>query len=229
MSRKHVGANSVLYNAEKDTLVDSGALTADTWFMIATIGSATALPVVASQVIQSIFKSPKNVGDAITLATGDSVWPLTLTEICKVDVEISGEKGTIDTTDSCDYPFNVSIPDGFTNLSGSINTMMRFDDDTDALVPVTKDFLSRFYDIVVDDGEGVYTLTAKNDDDLIMFLNLNSEQVAVGNVETYFVTPAILTGVANNAALKDVFKADYSWSKGQGPASIYQREIVAAV
>ena len=228
MSRKHVGANSQLFNAVKGTKVTTGALTENTWFKISEVAAtASALPVVASQPVGSIFKSPKGAGDAITLAVGDEVWPLTLTEICKVDVEISGEKGTIDTTDSCDYPFNVSIPDGFTNLSGSINTMMRFDDSTDQLMPVTQEFLARFYDIVEDDGEGSYTLTAKNDDDLIMFLNLNKEQVTPGNYETYFITPAILTSVANNAALKDVFKADYGWSKGQGPASIYQLMILA--
>jgi hypothetical protein len=51
--------------------------------------------------------------DQITLETGDEVWPLTLTEICKADVEVSGEMGVIETTDSCDYPYNTSIPDGY--------------------------------------------------------------------------------------------------------------------
>jgi hypothetical protein len=74
--------------------------------------------------------------------------------------------GTIETTDSCDYPYTTNIPDGFTSLSGSINTMLRFDERDRGACAVTLDFMKKFYDIVDDDGEGTYTVTAKDDSDI---------------------------------------------------------------
>ena len=226
MSIKHKGSDSILYNAVKGTLVSSGALTANSWYKILSFGTATALPALK---VGSIFKTPEGAGDAITLASGDSVYPLVLTEVCKVDVEISGEMGVIDVTDLCDAPYMSNIPDGFTNLSGSINTFLRFDEDTDELVPVTKDFLVKFYDIVEDDGEGTYSLTAQNDNDLLLMILLNSKNAGVdGKVENWLITPAILNSVSNNVALKDAFKGDYGWTKGQGPANLYLRTVPTA-
>jgi hypothetical protein len=226
MSKKHKGADTILYNAETGTLVTSGTLDDDSWYRIkAKASSGSALPGLA---VQSLFCTPKNSGDAITLAEGDEVWPVTLTEVCKADVEISGEKGIVETTDSCDYPYVANLPDGFTNLSGSINTLLRFDEDTEALIDVTLDFLSKFYDIVEDDGEGTYTLTSKNDDDLLLMILLNKDSIdQVGEIENWIITPAVLSGISQNIPLKDALKGDYSWSKGQGPASIYKKTVVA--
>lgn len=229
MSKKGKGADSILYNATKGTAVTTGALTADTWYKIKSFGATSALPFSGGSQTGYIFKSPALPSDAITLASGDSVWPLTLTEICKVDMEISGEMGVLDTTDSCDYPYNTSIPDGFSNLSGSINTMMRFDESTSEIVDVTKDLLIKFFDIIEDDGAGVYTLQPKDDSDLLLMTLLDKKTAGVaGMVETWVIIPAILNSISNNIALKDVLKADYGWTKGQGPASYYQRTVVVS-
>jgi hypothetical protein len=222
MSRKFRGADSILYNAKLGTLVTSGTLLDATWYKIkafATVGSA--LPALK---VGSVFKSPEDPGDAITLVAGDEVYPLTLTEVCKVDVEVSGEMGAIDATDSCDYPYMVNLPDGFVNLSGSINTMLRFDEETEELVAVTKEWLVKFFDIVEDDGEGTYTFTAMDSEDLLLMILMNSRNAATGGIVTnWLITPAVLTGNSMPIAMKDVLKADYSWSKGQGPACIYTR------
>jgi len=225
-SIKHKGADSILYNSVKGTLIDTGALAIDTWFKIK---AKAAIPAVPNWAVGSVFKSPLNILDQITLAAGDEVWPLTLTEICKVDVEISGEMGVIETTDSCDYPYMASIPDGFTGLSGSIGTMVRFDEATDEIIDVSKDLLVKFYDINGDDGEGTYTQTPKDDTDLLLQILLNKNAVVVGQIENWLITPAILSSAATNIALKDVDKADFSWTKGQGPASIYLRTVAAVV
>lgn len=226
-SKKMRGADSILYNAEKGTLVTAGDLDINTWFKInAKADTGSALPDVDAG---SVFKSPQFSPDQITLAEGDEVYPLTLTEVCKVDVEVSGEMGVIDTTDSCDYPYMTNLPDGFTNLSGTINTMLRFDEDTEEIVDVTKDFLVKFYDIVEDDGEGTYTVSSKDDDDLILMILMNKDALNEGGyVENWIITPAILNGITQNVALKDVLKGDYSWTKGQGPASIYVRTVPAS-
>lgn len=222
MSRKFKGADSILYNAALGTLVTSGALTASTWYKIRSFAtSASALPELK---VGSVFKTPESAGDAITLVAGDEVWPLTLSEVCKVDVEVSAEMGAIDATDSCDYPYMVNLPDGFVNMSGSINTMLRFDEETEELVAVTKDWLVKFFDIVEDDGEGSYTLRAMDSDDLLLFILMNSRNADTGGIVTnWLITPAILTSNSMPIAMKDVLKADYSWSKGQGPACIYTR------
>lgn len=230
MSIKKAGYSAIALKADKGTLKTTGALTAGTtyltgWYKIkkfATVGSA--LPTLP---IGGVFQAPESV--TVTLVSGDEVYPLTLTEICKVDLEMSAEMGTIDTTDSCDYPYNTSLADGFSTISGSINTMMRFDEETDEIVPATIDWLNRFFDIVQDDGAGTYTLTEKNDEDILMMILLNSKASGVdGKVENWLITPAILTSTTMNVALKDAFKADYAWTKGDGPASIYMRTIPTA-
>lgn len=230
-SVKKTGAKAILYKAAEGVLVTTGTLTAGAtwltgWYKIYSFGTASALPDLKET---SIFKTPEAVGDAITLASGDAVYPLTLTEVCKVDIEFSAEKGSVDATDSCDYPNTVNLPDGFSNLSGSINTMLRFDEDTCELIPVTREFLNKFFDIVEDDGEGVYSLTAANDDDIIMMILLNSEDKDVdGKVENWLITPAAITSSSTNIAMKDVMKGDFSWSKGQGAASLYLRTVPEA-
>lgn len=227
MSRKHKGTDSILFVPTQGALVTSGVLADDSWYKVKAKGVSSALP--AHLIPQALFRTPAFSNNAITLAAGDEVYPMTLSEYCKVDVEISAEIGVIETTDSCDYPYNTSIPDGFTGLSGSINTMMRFDDETDELVDVTKDFLVKFYDIVEDDGEGTYTFRPKDDSDLLLMMLLNKDARGVdGKVENWFIVPFILNSASNNIALKDVFKADYGWTKGQGPAQVYTRKVVTS-
>jgi len=223
-SVKKRGRDTIFYDAAKGALVSAGALTAATWYKIASIGTtASAFPAGFKE--GQVFKSPESIVDAITLETGDSVWPLTLTEICKGDIEISGESGVIEATDSCDYPYDSNILDGYTNLSGSINTMLRFDEETDELVSVTQNFLNKFFDIVEDDGEGTYTFNSKDDSDLIGMVLMNRDSSGVVNkIENWWIIPMILSGVTANAPLKEIQNADYSWSKGQGPASVYLRK-----
>jgi hypothetical protein len=226
-SIKHKGADSIVYNATRGTLVTSGVLLDGKPYKIKKRASTgSALP---SLVSDSVFWTPQEPANAITLAVGDEVWPMTFSEICKVDMEISGEMGVIETTDSCDYPYTTNIPDGYTSLSGSIGTMLRFDSSTDALVDVTKDFLVKFFDITEDDGEGTYTITAKDDSDLLLATLLNRDAVGVvGKTENWFIVPIILNSISMNVALKDVYKGDYSWTKGQGPAQVYLRSITAS-
>jgi len=227
MSDKKRGADSILYDASKGTLVTTGALAVNSWYKIkARAATNSALPDLK---IGTIFKTPQFSADVITLAAGDEVYPMTLTEVCKVDVEISGEAAVVETTDSCDYPYISNIPDGFTNLSGSLNTMLRFDEETSELIDVTKDYLNKFYDIIEDDAEGVYTFMGKNDSDIYLMMLLNRHDNDTKDiVENWLIIPAVLTGVTQNVALKDVQKADFSWSKGQDPACVYTRTVLVS-
>ena len=75
----------------------------------------------------------------------------------------------------------------------------------------------------------MYTLQPKDDSDLLLMTLLDKKTAgAAGMVETWVIIPAILNSISNNIALKDVLKADYGWTKGQGPASYYQRTVVVS-
>jgi len=226
-SIKHVGNEAMLYDAPEGTVVTTGALIKDSWYRISAFAdTGSTIPALR---VGSVFKTPEEDGNAITLATGDEVFPLTLAEICRIDTEISSEKGVIDTTDSCDEGFMSSVTDGYVNMTGSINTMLRFDKTTDEIVSASEDLLNRFFDFVEDDGEGTYVQTDKNDDEVLLMILLNSTNADVDNkVENWMIVPAILSSASTNIALKDADKADYSWSKGQGPVSFYKRTVPAA-
>lgn len=224
-TKKISGAKGIVYDATEGTLVSTGTLTADAWYKVYTAGTSTALP---SSVEGFIFQAP-STGVTITLAAGDSVIPLTLEEVCKVDTEISGEMGTIDVTDSCDSGYTTMIVDGYTTLSGSINTMMRFDELTGELSDASQKFVNKFFDVMEDDAEGVYTFTPKDDSDLLFFWLLNKDELG-GNAKVlnYLIVPIIMSSITMNIALKDAQKGDYAWSKGQGPAVYYKRHTLAS-
>lgn len=223
-SVKKRGRDTIFYNADRGALLTSGVLADNTWYKISSFGETTALPSNFSE--GQVFKTPEYAANAITLENGDAVWPLTLTEVCKGDIEISGEAGVIEATDSCDYPYDSNILDGFTNLTGSINTMIRFDEETDEITDVAKEYLRKFFDVIEDDGEGTYVMKGKDDSDILMMVLMNRDASGVeGKVENWWIIPAILSGVTANAPLKEIQNADYSWSKGQGPASIYLRTV----
>ncbi len=61
-----------------------------------------------------------------------------------------------------------------------------------------------------------------------MILANKDASSVVGQVENWWIIPAILNSISNNIALKDVDKADYGWTKGEGPACVYQRTIAPA-
>ena len=232
MSTKKTGAKAILYKVAQGDAVTSGVLAQGStwitgWYKISAFAdTGSALPDLK---VTSIFKTPEEAGDAITLATGDIVYPLTLTEVCKVDLEISAEKGSIDATDSCDYPYMVNLPDGFSNLSGSINTMLRFDEDTGEILDQSTEFLNKFFDVTEDDGEGTYVLTSANDDDILLMILLNSgDKDSETMVENWIIAPAMISSASMNVAMKDVLKGDFSWSKGQGQASLYKRTVPEA-
>jgi len=220
---KKKGSDGIIYNVVKGTLISAGVLAVDSWFKIKSVGTVSALPVIGGET--AIFKSPKTVANQITLGTGDSVYPLTLTEVCKVDIGMSSEMGTIDTTDSCDEGYMSSIPDGIRNISGTIGTMLRFDEETEELVPVTEEFLNKFFDVIADDGEGAYVFTQKNEEDVLLMILVDRNVTEVGKIQTWFIVPAIISAASMDMPLKDVLKNELTWTKGQGLASIYKLTV----
>lgn len=164
------GKFGVLFNYVKGTKIEGDALTPladNTWFRIAAYASSGSTLPYSTTGIDRFFKSPDSA-NAITPAVGDEVYPITITKVCTVDVSLSTEKGVIDTTDKCADGYNTSIVDGFTGISGSFGAYVKFDEDDGTMNSDQRLILNRFYDIQTDDGEGAYTLLAKNDDDFLL-------------------------------------------------------------
>ena len=199
----------------------AAALADNSWFQIVAVAASSELPF-STDPLGRIFKTGATAA-AITPAVGDNVYPLTLSKICKTDVSISQETGTIDTTDDCSSGYNAMISDGFTTISGSAGRFMKFDEETGELSTADSDFLSRFWDLQTDDGAGVYTLTAKNDDEIILAYLRNSDQIAENDIQEWMIFPAILSGIAGEGPLKGVQNGDLTFTKGEGPATRYQR------
>ncbi len=222
------GKHAMLFSMTKGSLIvgtGSLALTGDSWFMINAVAGTSTLPftgITGVDPINRIFKSPPTAS-TITPAVGDNVYPLTLTKICKADASTSTETGTIDVTDDCESGYNAYITDGFTDLSGSISAFLKFNDPSGGMVTSQQEYLQRFFDIQSDDGAGVYTLAQKTDDGILLAILQNGDQVAVGDVQVWMLIPAILSSITLDKPLKGVQNFDSAWSKGQGPAAIYNR------
>lgn len=219
---KKSGKVGILFEAVKGALALGDGVTplADNeWFQIdnkAAVG--TTLPFSSTY----NFKSPDS-GNAIIPIVDDDVFPLTLNKICKVDASVGGEKGTIDVTDDCDDGYNVSIVDGFTDLSGDISAFMRFLTPGGGINPTQLGFLQKFFDLSEDDGAGVYTFTAKDDNDVLLAILQNSDQIAVGDKQVWLIFPVILSSITLDKPLKGAQNFDLSYSKGQGAATVYVR------
>jgi hypothetical protein len=209
------------------TLVESPTALADnSWYEVVTAAaSGSALPFVTSG---AVFETPDvSAASPITLVAGDSVIPLTMDKVCKTDGEVTFEEGTIDVTDDCGEGYNSMILDGFTTLSGTINGFTKIDDTTGELVTGVKEIFGRFIDLVTDDGEGSYTITPKSNERVMLQILLNNDAV-VGETLNYIITPALIQNLSTGAGLKDAQKRDITWTKAEGPASLYQRTAFAA-
>lgn len=215
------GKPALVFNVTKGTIVTTGALTANTWYQIVSVAtSSTVLPFEDDTPVGRLFKTGATPP---TLASGDSVYPLTFTKVCKTDASVTREKGEIDVTDDCDAGYNSSITDGYTTISGTLGRMMKFDEATGDLSTADDLYLAKFYDIIEDDGADSYTLTAKDDDDIYIAILRNSDQNAEDQVQVWELFPAILTSLSGEAPLKGVQNGDLAFTKAQGPAAIYKR------
>ena len=232
MDKKKSGKLGILFNMTKGAKIEgdgSTPLADNAWMRIDSYASsASALPYSATTGIGRFFKTPDS-GNAITPAVGDDVYPITLTKVCTVDISTSVEKGTIEITDKCSDGYNEEIVDGFVGISGSFNGFLGYDEDTGAMNAAQLEFLNRFYDIQEDDGAGAYSLTPKNDNDLLLAILKNSDQaVTATNIQEWIMFPAILTALTMDDPLKGAQNQDATYTKGEGPAALYRRTTNAS-
>jgi hypothetical protein len=220
------GAKTYAYESVRGTkIVAIGALDPNDWFEVAAVASAASgLPI---QKVGAVFRTP-DTGSAspVTMVSGDEVWPLTLTRICKTDAEVNFEEGTIDVTDDCEEGYTAVILDGYKKISGTLNGFAKFDDETQELNTNTADLFNKFINKITDDGDGVYVETVADNAAFILFILMN-RTAAVDDIQNWIIVPAVLTNLGAGAGLKDAQKRDLTWEKAQGYASLYQRTVFA--
>lgn len=218
------GAKAYAALSTRGAAVDTGALDPNAWYEIKEVGASSALPI---EVITAVFETPDTGETPITLASGDEVYPLTITQICKTDADVSFEEGTIDVTDDCENGFVAEILDGFKKISGTLNGFSKFDDDSGTLETNTLALFQRFINLVTDDGTGTYVVTPASNEAVILFILLN-KNAAVDDIQNWIILPVILSALGSGAGLKDAQKRDITWTKAQGYPSLYQRTVFAA-
>lgn len=220
--KKKSGKKAIVFDMQIGALIEGDGIVAladNAWFrIVGKAASGSALPLL----VDSVFKSPDS-GNAITPAVDDDVYPLTLVQICKADASVANEKGTIDITDDCSNGYNENVPDGFTDISGDVSAFMRFLSPGGGLNATQKSYLNKFYDDVDDDGAGVYVRTEKNDDDVLIAILQDSKEVAIGTIQAWLMFPAIISSLTTDKPLKGGQNFDFSFTKGEGPATAYYR------
>ncbi len=226
MSSKIKGAEGILYISTRGIVVETPVALADnTWYEIISFGSPTALPDIG---VGRNFKSPDSTAAApITLLAGDSVYLMDDTQMCRVDIDYTADEGVIEATDDCDNGSISNVLDGFVAITGSASGFLRVDEETEELVPVRDEILNRYMDKIDDDAAGVYALTERKNEQLMMRICLNKD-AKVGQVQTWLNFPALFNSYSGAAALKGAQSSDVSFSKGQGPATYYKRTVLSA-
>ena len=221
-----LGADAALMNATQGELVPTGTLEKDTWYIIE--GKAETGSVFGDNlVVGSIFKTPTDT--VMSLTTDDSAYPLELEEICRSECDLNMEQDTVDATTSCDFPYAVNIPTGMTTISGSMTTMLRYNDNTKALTPVTLELMSKFINIVSDNNDGTYNVVPADNSKMILIIDLNRKVVNGNNVfKTYIIVPAFITSFSMSMGLGDPVAPSADWTKGEGQASLYVRKLNVA-
>ena len=220
------GKNAVLYKAAKSALtVGDGAtpLVVSTWYLIDAI-KATASAFDSDLKVRNIFQSKAAAPE--TPEIGDNCYPLVLTEVCRVDIDFSGSKGSLDTTDSCNDGVNSSISDGFMELTGGIKTFLKVSR-TDGIHTTAADFLSRFFPMFTDNGSGTIGKTAQSDDEVIFLIHLDKRNVTAGDENQWIIFSAVLENLDFPKPLKGVQTLDITFKTGSEvlPA-IYNRTVV---
>jgi len=212
------GKQCVVHSADIGDAVTTGDLDAAAWYVVDAKGTNSNLPLE----VGSVFRT----NTAITLVSDDSVREITLTKMCVGNFSTSASKGTIEVTDSCSGGYTQYISDGFVDLSGSIDAFLKFDSINRSLGTETKALLGRFFDISTDDGNTTYSLTSKNDDELIILALLDSTATGTGKKETWMGFSAILTGVEMGKEIKGAQNFNMSFNAGQLVRPfVYERSV----
>ena len=190
--------------------------TQNKWYLIFGKGEDSKLPFS----IGFPFRAPAGATQQITLVDGDRIFPIDEKRFCKTSASFSAEQGTVDVGDDCDP--GATIPDGIISITGSLAGLFRYDDQTGDFDNVTSEIINRFFDIIEDDGNGLYALKQREDTPIYILVCLNSN-ATVGQTEHWLFVPINISSMGMNLGNADAQNKDLSFSKGEGKAVIYSR------
>jgi hypothetical protein len=214
---------AALYKAVKGTKVTTGDLLASTWYLIDALAAVSGLD--SDLKVKNIFKSKPTAME--TLAAGDEVYPLVLSEVCKGDININLGQGSIDVTDSCAGSLNQYLRDGFTDMGGTFKGFAKINESTGALEGFTEAALNAFLPIFKDNGAGAIVLTPQSDDEMICFVMMDNTKIAATQKQVYWIFSAIFEGLPSDIPLRGVQPLDLTWKVGQSVLPcIYERTVV---
>lgn len=178
------------YRGTVGTLAEAlDALTDGGLYFIVSKGETSALP--ASVPVGYPFIA----NGTITLATGDSCYPLAYADdaFCIVkDKSVSASKGTYDVTTDCDDVrtfISDRLPSETLSLSGNVAT------DNDVLKAIE----AHFNYVVTGDGAGVYTVKDLDHEPMWIVLDYTVRDRVSGENIKMKVIPVLFTGLSTNA------------------------------
>ena len=189
------------------------------WHMILEKGEGSELPMAEG----FFFMSPNESDNQITLSAGDKVIPIDTdggSLICRTSANIDVTMETTETPTDCKP--GSSITTGIVKFSGSIEGLYDFNKVTNEFDPVTEKFINYFFDTVVDDAKGKYTLKPRNSSDIYLMVNYD-ENTAEGQWENWIVSPIILSSLGTSFGLNDALNKNISFAQGDGVPLHYKR------
>lgn len=194
MGRK-AGRSGKLYSITRGSLVDTGDLTTGSWYQIVSRGGTSALPDVP---LLSLFRP----ATATTLAAGDSVYPLTITECGFArDVKRAGSKEKFDMTTQVDTVATFVV-DEIVDTTGTIDGVF---DTTD---PQVQAVMAQFADIVEYAADDTPTVSALNSD-VIRFLLSRDED---GDPEVWQYMPMVIDSLNEDKPMKDAQMLSFNYT-----------------
>lgn len=215
-------AHIFLDSFNPDLVIEGGAsimTKPDTAYFVLEKGEGSEISVDA----MTFFFSPKT-GTQIEVVPGDKIFPIDMERYCKTTADYSAEQGAVDVSDDCDP--GASILDGIVSVSGSLSGFIQYDDTEGVFNNATAQVLNKFFNIVMDDGVGGYSVAKRNDNAVYMLIHLNTVFEKTEQFQNWLMIPIRITSISGSLGLADAQNLDISWVKGEGEAGIYQRKIV---
>ena len=165
------------------TEVTTGALSAGYYLVTAVKDTGSGLPTGISAGYP--LYTPATSGHVITLASGDKVKKLTITEQCDLrsgNLEFTNEE--IDMTTLCDVTKTYAA--GFSDAQGSFEGIMT--------VGLTETFINKFLPVVTQTAAGTTsTVSDVNGDPLLLMMEVNKESTDGEDLAMYFAPITMLS------------------------------------
>jgi len=204
----------VFFDNGHGSVLTTGSTVANRKYFIMDKGPNSNLPLSAGM----IFQSPLT-GIQITLTTGDRVYLIDETRVCKTSASFEFSDDAVDAGDDC-HP-SASIRSGVVSFSGSLEGLFMYDPVSSDFEDATWEILNKYCTMVEDTGSGSYTLTPRDENQSYLICELNSGREP-GQTVNYLFAPIIFTSASLALALGDPQNKSISFQLGEGEPVFYQ-------